>query len=257
MSIETQPRIFVGTLASGEAEFKQSQKMIVNQLNVSVYHHVIEGLSEAEAHLALWQAWESSKSKFDLFVKVDADTVLISKYALLKIYQVFQSNSRITGMQIPLLDYFTGRLINGLNAFSPKVQFRTAQSDLYCDRADYGHDIVLRGRQVKDLTPIAYHSVNPHPRQAFRYGFHRAFKRQWWVIKWVYFSYLLRGGVGRRWALLGVICALKMDDNTVTSYKDQVFETLFLGWEKKPAIIQWISALMLPLNLYAYSRRKY
>jgi len=69
------PRVFVGTLACGEAERVECSAAVAAQTGVSVTHAVIEDLPELEAHNALWDAWESAQAGHDLFVKIDADTV--------------------------------------------------------------------------------------------------------------------------------------------------------------------------------------
>ena len=53
------PSIFVGTLYSNEAEFKESTLSINNQIDVDVKHEVISDLPEWKAHNLLWKTWEN------------------------------------------------------------------------------------------------------------------------------------------------------------------------------------------------------
>lgn len=199
-------RIFVGTLASGEAEFEECCDAIGGQEGVAVTHHVISGLRELEAHNALWAAWERVKDEHDLMVKVDADTVLARPTALGEIYALFE-NPEVTGAQILLHDYFTDRLIAGLNAFSPAVVFKPAASRLFADHADSGHKVVLKGEPVAHLAPIGWHCTRPHARQAFHFGLHRALKRQREVIRRVAAVWLKERDEARFWALAGARAA--------------------------------------------------
>lgn len=198
------PRIFVGTLACGEAEFAECCAAIRGQAEVSVTHHVIEHLSELEAHNALWRAWDDAKNEHDLFVKIDADTVLARETALSEIAALF-ADPDVTGAQILLHDYFTDRLIAGLNAFSHAVVFRDGKDRLFADRVDTGHRKHLKGDVVRHLAPIAWHCRAPHPRQAFHFGLHRALKKQDDTIARCAEMWLAKRDDARGWALAGAM----------------------------------------------------
>ncbi len=200
------PRIFVGTLSSGEAEFDECVAAVAAQSGITVTHHIIKNQPEFEAHNMLWAAWESQKHDHDLFVKIDADTVLNRDTALSDIYQLYLDPT-VTGAQILLHDYFTDDLISGLNSFSPTVQFRPAQKRLFADHADFGHMKVLKGDAVKHLAPIGWHGKNPSPSQAFHFGFHRKMKGQTDVLKRTAVAWLKHGDDARGWAMAGAASA--------------------------------------------------
>ena len=202
----TYPRIFVGTLASGEAEFEECCQAIESQQDVEVKHHIISDEPEFEAHNKLWQSWTQVKSDYDLFVKIDADTVLCRPTALIDIFGLF-SDPAITGAQILLHDYFTDRLIAGLNSFSPAVHFHRSSRRLFADRADSNHNVVLKGEVVKHLAPIGWHCIHPHPRQAFHFGLHRALKQQREIIVRCASVWLKKRDEPRSWALTGAMAA--------------------------------------------------
>lgn len=202
----TNPRIFVGTLSSGEAEFDECVGAVAAQAGVIVTHHIIKNQPEFEAHNMLWAAWDNQKHVHDLFVKIDADTVLNRDTALAEIFTLFE-NSEVTGAQIPLWDYFTDDVINGLNCFSPAVQFRPSQKRLFADHADFGHNKVLKGDAVKHLSPIGWHGKNPSPSQAFHFGFHRKMKGQKDVLQKTAAAWRKYGDDARGWALAGAASA--------------------------------------------------
>jgi hypothetical protein len=200
------PRIFVGTLACGESEFDSCCAAIAAQTGVSVTHHLIVNQPEFEAHNMLWAAWNDNKTTHDLFVKIDADTVLNRNTALREIADLFK-DTKVTGAQIPIHDYFTDDLINGLNAFSPRVIFKNAKRKLFADHADTGHEIVLKREAVAHLAPIAWHGQNPSPRQSFHFGFHRKLKGQTDVLRKTANAWLKYGDASREWALAGAASA--------------------------------------------------
>lgn len=220
-------RVFVGTLSCGEGELELCKDAVLAQQDVSVTHCVLSSMPEREAHDALWREWEGARAHHDLFVKVDADTVLVDPWVLSTIMSVFAANApRLTGMQLPILDYFTDGPIAGLNAFSPAVEFQRSP-ELHCDRADIGHRVVLKCPHddmspsmlaavanilhvelpVKLPVPAARHCFAATDAQAFHFGLHRALKGQHAVIDSVRRALDIHGGRARRLALLGADAA--------------------------------------------------
>jgi len=200
------PQIFVGTMYCGEGDYSKCVKSILDQRGVIIKHTVIANLPEKEAHNRLWQTWRDvQKTGFDMFVKVDADTVLAHDEVLLEFWRMMQANPRITGIQAPLHDYFTDNLINGLNCFSPRVTFRDTADELFCDRqVDVNHDVVIKSEQVSErLNPAGYHCHHPTDEQAFHFGLHRALKNQGSVIDGVERAWSIHRDRARALALIG------------------------------------------------------
>lgn len=172
-------RIFVGTMFCGEGDLQQCLSAIHNQIDVDVEHMLISNLPEKEAHNRLWDAWRKRQNQFDLFVKIDADTVLRSSNVLRTVCNLMEANSNVTGIQAPLHDYFTDSHIMGLNCFRNNVIFQDTQSELYCDRGvDVGHNVVLRTNLPEELSPAALHCHYASEQQAFHFGLHRQLKNQ-------------------------------------------------------------------------------
>ena len=233
MKFHRVPRIFVGTMYSGEAEFDLCCEAVANQSGVQVTHHVISHMPEMEAHNELWVSWEKVKSEYDLFAKIDADTVLISEYALQSVWNLFSQNSRVTGAQILLHDYFTDKLIAGLNFFSPKVEFSYSTNRLLPDRVDKNHDIILKGDEVSHLSPIGWHCKAPNSKQAFHFGLHRALKRQDDVIEALSKAWLVYKDDARAWAISGVLAANFWMRKSF-DYDNERFSLAYEKWNKHP-----------------------
>ena len=240
------PRIFVGTLASGEAELEACCEAVRMQSGVAVTHSVIENLPELEAHNALWDAWDKARDQHDLFVKIDGDTILGRPTALVEIAALFARND-VTGAQILLHDYFTDRLIAGLNSFSKQVIFRRGTDRLFTDRVDMNHRIVLKGVEVQHLAPIGWHCRYPHPRQSFHFGLHRALKKQRDVIARCAEVWSRERDAARSWALTGAMAAgWKMRKEF--DYSSRRFEVSFSDYEGSPDRLQKLEEFVRKLH---------
>lgn len=223
--ITNPPKIFVGTLECGEAEFDQCCQAISSQKKVRAKQFIISNKTEFEAHSSLWAVWSKEKYNFDIFVKIDADTILSRPTALYEIHQLFR-NKDITGVQILLQDYFTDSLMPGLNAFSKDVKFKDAKNKLFADHSDYNHNVVLKGEKVRHLAPIGWHCLNPNSKQAFHFGLHRALKKQSTVLQKCAHAWLKNRDNPRAWALLGAMRAgWRMKKNY--DYSNKKFENAF------------------------------
>lgn len=221
------PRVFVGTLACGEAEFEEATLAIERQEGVVVEHEVIRDIPELEAHQALLGQWNQRRADFDLFVKVDADTVLSRPTALREIWALFDATPDVTGAQIGLHDYFGDCLVAGLNAFSPAVSFDLPDDALFCDRVtESGHQRVLKPADTEALYPIGWHCKNPHPQQAFHCGYRRLLKGQGDMLRAMITAWRLKGGKDRLWALMGARAAFfkRLDE---ASYSNPEFKSLY------------------------------
>jgi hypothetical protein len=193
---------YIGTLFNGEAELEEHTKAINSQVGVNFTHHVIRNLTEHKAHQQLFKDWKLNSKNFDLFVKIDADTVLNRQTALFEIGKLFD-DPLVTGVQIRLFDYFSNSLIPGMNAFSPKVKFKKRTRKLFPDIADYNHLKVLKINETKLIEPIGFHCLKPNKRQAFYYGYHRMLKNQRSLLKLVAYEWKLTRDDRRLWALFG------------------------------------------------------
>lgn len=224
-----QPRVFVGTMFTQEGDFQKAAAQIQAQEGVIVRHFIVADLKEKEAHNALWHAWKEARDDQDLFVKIDADTVLASPQTLAQICALFAADPRVTGLQAPLHDYMTNSLINGLNAFSPKVIFNDTQDELYCDRAvDTGHNVVLRERDLPaELIPAGYHCHHANEMQGFHYGVHRMMKGQKSIIHQVTVSWDRDRDRIRGFALIGALMAGRFFKDRRFNYSDVEFIAAF------------------------------
>lgn len=221
--------MFVGTMSCGEGDFAACCKAIAEQKDVEIEHLIIENLPEKEAHNKLWASWRDRQSTFDLFVKVDADTVLKNETILSQVATIMKNDPRVTGIQAPLHDFFTDGFINGLNCFSPKVTFRDSADDLFCDRqVDVDHDIVMGSTQVPaSLQPAGLHCHSSSEIQAFHFGVHRALKGQQHIIERVRQAWTRDKDKLRGLVILGARFSSQFAKNRRFNYGDKELLDMF------------------------------
>jgi hypothetical protein len=228
LGTETEMRVFVGTLYCGEGDFATSAKALVGQQDVDITCQVIDDLPEKEAHDTLWDAWADAKKDHDIFVKVDADTVLQHPRVLNDICDMFASDERLTGVQCWLHDYFTDSFIYGLNCYSCRVVFKHTDDNLFCDRVDTNHDRVLRGAALpKSLQPAGLHCHHANELQAFHFGLHRQLKGQGNILYNVRKAWERDNDILRAWALVGAHVANQFRTNRRFNYNDPEFKDAF------------------------------
>ena len=166
--------VLVITLFSGEAEIAECKHSVSKQRNSNIKHLLFEGLTEIDAHNQLLETFEKEKNVFDLYVKVDADTIINHDNAFEIVYSKMISNSAAAA-QLYLHDYFTSRNINGLNFYIPTLnQFYKTNDKLFCDRSIRHLSKVLYSDvfEKEGIIPVGNHCLFPNDRQSFHYGFH-------------------------------------------------------------------------------------
>jgi hypothetical protein len=214
------PRVFIGTMYCGENEIDQCIEAIFAQKNVDITHFRVDNKPEQAAHQTLYNKWNSVKSDYDMFVQIDADTVLTSDVSLHDLYNVLEAKKQedYTSIQTPLLDFLTDSLIYGLNCYSVDVQFVDVNSSLYCDRCTQNNKTFLL------KTVYGTHAPNPRFEQCFHYGVHRGLKNQRDKQQLVLSAYKKNPLKQRGYALIGFHVAKQLKS---FNYDDQEFIKFF------------------------------
>jgi len=167
-------KLLVGTLYSGENELQECLKSIRAQCYTNYDHILIENLPEREAHYQLYKTFLDHTQEYELLVKVDADTVLISEHLFEKIIDRFSSEPSLEVLSIGLHDFYTDTIINGLQISRNTVRWDFTKNSIFTDIPilDPQHYVF----DTTQLSPAGEHSPNPSIPQAFHYGVHRGIK---------------------------------------------------------------------------------
>ena len=170
---EDEVRLYVGTLHTIENEFEECVAAIHRQAHRNFKHFVFSGLGNEESHAALFGDFASKRDRFDLMVKIDADMVIQNEHLFEKIEAQFLRTD-LKVLSIAVHDWFSDRLISGLNTYRNDISWRGDEGKLFVDSVQ-----VLENERELDwdhLAPAALHCPNPSPFQAFHFGLHKAMK---------------------------------------------------------------------------------
>lgn len=167
-------RLFIGTLYTGENGFDECIRSIQEQAYQNIEHFVFRNLPNKGAHIALFQSFLERSNEFDLLVKVDADMVLTNPSLFENIVHKMEANPSVEILTIAVHDFFSDRLIYGLNAYRNSVRWDFSKENLFVDIPDTPRERYLFDNT--ELAPAATHCANPSPFQAFHYGVHRGLK---------------------------------------------------------------------------------
>lgn len=169
-------KILVGILYSGEPQYNRCLAAIEAQTLKDWEIFEIRNLPNREAHQQLFNTFSTREQDFDLFIKIDADMELIHSNFFKELSDYFRQHTDIEHLSLKVDDFFTGRLIWGLNTFRSTVQF-TENDEVYTDKAlqiDTSRKAQLKRHPT--LVPAAFHSYSPTTYQAFYFGCHKAIK---------------------------------------------------------------------------------
>jgi hypothetical protein len=173
-------RVLAGTLYTEENEIDQCLSSIRGQAGIEHEHFLIEGLPKGEAHRRLYGSFMARATEFDLFVKVDADMVLVSDSVFRRAHQRMAASPHVLDLCIAVSDFLSRRLILGMHCFRSSVtwpaigEVATADERLFTDRCPV--EKIARLNDYRELAPAALHCPDPSPFQSFHYGLHRGAK---------------------------------------------------------------------------------
>lgn len=210
-------KIFVGVLHTYENEYDESLESIGNQIDCEFQLFEFHNLKNKQAHDALYSTFMNRRDEFDIMIKVDADMVLTRNTFFKEIVDVFNNDKEVDRLYVAVHDFFTDRLIMGLNSFRNTVRWeKNNKEDLFVDTRPIANGVKVK--DYKSLAPGALHCPNPSPFQAFHFGVHKAVKaiqperefinmaggkRHWSNIMELKKAYASKGNILRGYALLG------------------------------------------------------
>lgn len=167
-------RFAVGTLYSNENAVDLCKLSVELQTIKSNRHFLIEGFAKREAHHQLFNHWMSTSDDYDYAIKLDADMQLAHPEMLSRLNRYLRKHPHLQIISIPVWDYFTDRLIHGLNVYQSGIRWSLNDDHVFTDRQCHNASCVRIG--IRQLAPAAFHGFYPSSLQSFRYGAQRGLK---------------------------------------------------------------------------------
>ena len=168
------PSVLVGMLHVGEPSVPRVRERIRAQLDVDVELLEIAHRSKWEAHRDLFDAFTRAGSRHDGLVKVDADMELVEPRLLHIIGTMFRRHPELDHIVLGVDDWYSGRRIQGMNAWRRGVRWTSPPPDLFTDLATNTARTKLKLMDAG--RPLVLHAADPSDEQAVRYGLQRGLK---------------------------------------------------------------------------------
>lgn len=169
-------RVLVGVMYCIENEFNSCIQSIKEQSHIPIDYFVIKNLPNKDAHDLLYRTFMERARECDLFLKIDADMVFASSEVVKNIVKRFHDNVLIEHMQFAVHDYFTDRLVYGLNVFRSNVTWERSSEKYFVDIPTKKLKKLNFKERIDDLVPAAFHCPNPSDFQSFHFGLHKMAK---------------------------------------------------------------------------------
>jgi hypothetical protein len=247
-------RMLILILDCGENELKGSLGGLQKQIYKNWQKVIFSNLPNKKAHDTLYTYIMDHADEYDLFVKLDADTILRDEYALENIVKYFNDNSNVDQANFAVHDVMSDQDIMGLLVFTNKAKWNGSNEKLFVDYTPTipGKRLLIWGKPA----PIALHCSNPHLFQAFHYGAHRAIKAiqgennskkwiqsalQWHLLIRVWTNFKKKKDIQRGMIMLGAFCVWSQRvDLNANEYNNQSLKMAFNRYKdmKPDAIYQ-------------------
>lgn len=167
------PKVMIGTLHSGEREINACKRSVERQRYPGLEHVVIAGMPKKAAVSTLMERFLASDA--ELMVKLDGDMVLLDESFVERVVATFAAGENIDLLQMGILDFYSGRTMQGVNAYRQGFEWHTERQDrLFTDKTQ-----VAKERRLvtwASFRDSCVHAPDPSPFHSFHFGVHRGLK---------------------------------------------------------------------------------
>lgn len=112
------------TLACGEPQLEANRRAVAAQDYPVSMHHVIENLPNLEAHRACYEYIMDNSDRYDIFVPLPGDVVLKNSQTLSEIVSLFNQNSELDHLTLPIRSVGESVRSGELEAYSNRVSWK-------------------------------------------------------------------------------------------------------------------------------------
>ena len=184
---EEKIKVLFLVMYSGEGDYEKCIESAKNQIGIVSDFFEIKNMSLKDAHCAIYSYWNDHKDDYDMFVKLDADMVLINQTKVIDVWNELK-NTNLSLLCVWVDDFLRKRLVPGM-IFGTKHCTFNIDNVINGEKAVYdtGMYIVEAGYVFTDqniadkLAPSALHGYYSLPIQLFAQGVKRRLRRggQW------------------------------------------------------------------------------
>jgi len=227
---EEKIKVLFLVMYSGEGDYEQCIEAAKNQVGIEYDFFEVKNLSLKDAHIAIYSYWNEHKDDYDMFVKLDADMVLINQTKVIDVWNEIK-NTKLALLCVWVDDFLRKRLVPGM-IFGTRHCTFNIDNVINGEKAvfDTGMYVVESGYTFTDqsiadkLAPSALHGYYSLPIQLFAQGVKRRLRRggQWDIYQIVQNEFLVNPDKLRFMFLIGWALAENILSNDY-NYNDSKF----------------------------------
>lgn len=169
-------RILIGILYCIENELDRCIESIRMQDHKDFDYFVVSKMKNKAAHDFLYGKFMASAQDYDVFIKIDADMVLLRPTFFSEVIDALKQYPDKDHFHIGLWDFFTDRMIGALQVFRSNVRWKRNDEKIFVDVVVQSSRKTSFYNSTGPLSPAAIHCPDPGAFQAFHFGLHKAVK---------------------------------------------------------------------------------
>lgn len=168
------PKVLAGILYSGEPTLPRVIAALEAQRDIDLRIILIGRFNQWEAHRRLYHTFNETGTDVDLFVKVDADMVILHERLLATASAFVSDHDELDRISFGVQDWLSGRPILGMHVWRSSVRWLEEPPPLHTDDARTS----VRSHLSLPEPPctLVLHAPEPSDLQATRYAARRALK---------------------------------------------------------------------------------
>ncbi len=189
--VDNKIKVLFLVMYSGEGDYEKCIESAKNQIGIESDFYEVKNLSLKDAHCAIYSYWNEHKDKYDMFVKLDADMVLVNQTKVIDVWNEIK-DTKLGILCVWVDDFLRKRLVPGM-IFGTKHCTFNIDNVINGEKAvfDTGMYVIEPGYTFTDqriadkLAPSALHGYYSLPVQLFAQGVKRRLRRggQWDILQ--------------------------------------------------------------------------
>ena len=168
------PRVLAGILYSGEPTLSRAIDALEAQQDIDLRIVLFGGFDQWEAHRRLYRTFNETGNDVDMFVKVDADMVILHERLLAVLHAFLSDHEQLDRITVGVHDWLADAPIPGMHVWRSSVRWLEDPPALQTDLAR--NTVRAKLSYIDSPERLVLHAPDPTDVQAARYAARRTLK---------------------------------------------------------------------------------